>query len=82
MIGYERLTKTITDTNGCEVVVCRLYGTEKCQIHKSTNCNNCPMFRAILIQLNTFEDIYQEVVSDNFVEKCDSKSNISISNEN
>ncbi len=59
-MSYEPLTKKVTDDKGNQMVVCRLYGTNECQIHKPNGCNNCPMFRAILTQLNTFEEIYLE----------------------
>lgn len=59
-MSYEPLTKKITDANGNKKVVCRLHGTEKCQIHKPDCCINCPVLQAILIQLNTFEEIYME----------------------
>ena len=61
MTAYEPLTITTTDGAGNEKAECRFYGTEKCQsIHMSNGCYNCPVFKAILKQLNTFEQIYME----------------------
>lgn len=60
MSTYEPLTKIAADDKGNQMVVCRLYGTDVCQIHKPNGCNNCPMFVAILNQLRIFEEIYQE----------------------
>ena len=57
---YEPLTKKITDGDGNQMVVCRLHCTDECHIHKPNGCSNCPMFQAILTQLNTFEEIYME----------------------
>lgn len=57
---YEPLTKKITDSKGKHMVVCRLYGTEECRIHTPHGCNSCPVFEAILSQLNAFEEIYME----------------------
>lgn len=65
MSKYEPLTKKITDDKGKQLVVCRLYGTNECHIHKPNGCNNCPMITAIITQLNAFEEIYQE---DNYEE--------------
>ncbi len=62
-MSYEPLTKKITDDKGNQMVVCRLNGTNKCLIHKPNGCSNCPIFQAILTQLNIFEEIYLE--SDN-----------------
>lgn len=59
-MNYEPLTKKIIDKKGNQMVVCRLFGTNECLIHKPIGCNNCPMFKAILAQLNTFEEIYME----------------------
>ena len=59
-MSYEPLTKKIIDDKGNPMVVCRLHGTDECHIHKPNGCNNCPMFQAILTQLNTFEEIYME----------------------
>ena len=58
MINYEPLTKVASDNSN--VVECRLHGTEECHIHMSNGCYNCPVFKAILLQLNTFENIYME----------------------
>lgn len=59
-MSYEPLTKIITDENGEKTAVCRLYGTNECLIHKPIGCFNCPVFKAIVTQLNTFEQIYLE----------------------
>ena len=56
-MSYEPLTKKITDDKGNQVVVCRLHGTNECLIHKPNGCSNCPIFQAMLTQLNTFEEI-------------------------
>lgn len=58
---YEPLTKIETNYNGKSEVVCRFSGTEECRlIHKPNGCGNCPVFAAILQQLNIFEKIYME----------------------
>lgn len=59
-MSYKPLTKKITDAAGNQRVVCLLNGTDECQIHMPNGCNNCPIFKAILTQLNTFEEIYME----------------------
>lgn len=59
-MSYEPLTKIIADDKGNQIVACRLDGTNECLIHKPNGCTNCPMFKAILTQLNTFEGIYME----------------------
>lgn len=55
---YQPLTKQIVD-NGRLKTVCSFKGTEKCLIHKEgKSCQDCPIFQALLEQLNTFERIY------------------------
>lgn len=54
---YQPLTKQIVD-NGRLKTVCSFKGTEKCQIHNGGSCQNCPIFEALLEQLNTFERVY------------------------
>lgn len=61
MITYEPLTKVETNSNGKGKVVCRFSDTDACRlIHKPNGCSNCPIFAAILQQLNVFEKIYME----------------------
>lgn len=60
MSTYEPLTKKVIDNTGNQIVFCRLHGTNECLIHKPSGCYNCPIFRAILTQLNIFEEVYLE----------------------
>lgn len=53
---YQPLTKQIID-NGHLKTVCTFKGTEKCCIHNG-GCQNCPIFNAIIEQLNAFERVY------------------------
>lgn len=65
MTTYEPLTKKIIDENGNPMVVCRLYGTEKCRnIHTPNPCAGCPMVAKIMAQLNVFEEVYMEIDDD------------------
>lgn len=57
---YEPLTKKVSDIDGNVKIVCRYCGTSTCHIHKPSGCSSCPVFNAILTQLNMFEEIYQE----------------------
>ncbi len=66
MITYQPLTKIATDEKGNQMVDCLLHGTEECQnIHMPNGCRNCPIFVAILKQLNTFEEIYLQEDEEN-----------------
>lgn len=63
MHTYLPLTKKIVDEKGHQMVVCQLYGTEKCrEIHISNNCINCPMIAKMMLQLNAFEEVYMEEI--------------------
>lgn len=64
MSTYTQLTKKLTDENNNQMVVCSQHGTEKCHIHTPSGCTNCPVFQAILRQLNAFEEVYMEVVNE------------------
>ena len=60
---YTKLTKVVKLDDGRECVACAFFGTEKCHIHKKNDnagCGCCEVFAAILNQLHTFEDIYDE----------------------
>jgi Fe-S-cluster containining protein len=61
---YTRLTKVI-EIDDEQYVTCVYYGTKKCHIHRTRakNCGQCPMFAAILNQLNELEDILFEEIS-------------------
>ena len=56
---YKMLTKTTTDNAGQSEVQCAYKKSETCLIHKN-RCNQCPVFKAILMQLNAFETVYME----------------------
>ncbi len=60
-IIYQPLTTTKQNADGSQEAVCRFHGTEQCRaIHTPLGCTTCPVFKAILAQLNAFEQIYLE----------------------
>lgn len=63
---YVPLTQKINTKEGADVITCSFYGTVNCRaIHSVSECNGeCPVFKAILAQLNVFETIYLEGDSD------------------
>ena len=65
MTNYIPLTKIITDENGNQSVACSFVGTEMCRELHNAGCMKCPVFAAILKQLNTFESVYLEEEQEN-----------------
>lgn len=59
---YTPLTKKELSEGGSETIACSFSGTAVCRaIHNTGKCDiDCPIFRAILTQLNVFETIYME----------------------
>lgn len=59
MNEYRRLTKLV-DVDGARCIACAGYNTDKC----CGNCAACGMMHAILMQLCTFEEAFDRVLSE------------------
>lgn len=59
---YIRLTKAKQDNVGRVFVTCKFEGTAECPIHSCENCGNCIVFQKMLIQLHTYENMFEEKI--------------------
>jgi hypothetical protein len=58
---YSNLTKIVVNSSGERHVSCAYENTDKCLKCKGKTCSECNIFEGILIQLNCFENILNEV---------------------
>ena len=61
-MDYIRLTKVKQDNAGRTFITCKFEGTEKCPIHSCESCGNCTVFQAMLRQLYTYENMFEEKI--------------------
>lgn len=59
-MNYIRLTKEQKDDNGRTFITCKFAGTAECPIHSCESCGNCTVFQTMLIQLYTYENMFEE----------------------
>ena len=61
-MDYIRLTKKQQDDNGRIFIKCKFADTTECPIHICENCGNCTVFQTMLIQLYTYENMFEEKI--------------------
>lgn len=59
---YIRLTKEQKDDNGRIFIKCKFADTAECPIHSCESCGNCTVFQKMLIQLYTYENMFEEKI--------------------
>ena len=61
-MDYIRLTKEKQDSKGRTIITCKFADTPECPIHSCKNCGNCTVFQTMLIQLYTYENMFEEKI--------------------
>ena len=61
-MDYIRLTKEKQDSTGRTMITCKFEGTAECPIHSCESCGNCTVFKTMLIQLYTYENMFEEKI--------------------